>query len=119
MTTRAQVVTGIVLVGVGIVIGGLVGALAALAAVLLGAWRGPRAVAAVAFVLLVAAALLTAFEAPATGQARDYLFDFARDRPLAADAGLVAGVFVLAAVVLAAVREREPSSRVHEGGTSG
>lgn len=119
MTTRTQVVSGIALVAVGIVIGGGVGGVAALAAVLLAAWRGHRGVALVALVLLVLTAVLTVVEAPTTGQAPDYLFDFARDRPLAAEAGRIAGVFVLVSVVLAAIGEREPSSRAHEGGTSG
>ena len=110
MSTRAAVVTAVVLVAVGIVIGGLVGGLAALGAVGVGQWRGYRAVAGVALVALVAAALLTAFEAPATAQPTDYLFDFALDRPLAAEVGRIAGIFVIVAVALAAVREREPSS---------
>jgi hypothetical protein len=49
-------------------------------------------------------------EAPGTGDARDYLFDFALDRPLAAEAGRIAGVLALVAVVLAAARERAPTS---------
>ncbi len=118
MSARARWVTSATLVAAGVVVGGLVGAVAALVAVLVGFWRGYRTVAGVAFVVLVVAALLTAFEAPATGQAPDYLFDFALDRPLAAQAGRVAGIFVLVAVVLAAIRERAPSSRVHEGGKS-
>jgi membrane protease YdiL (CAAX protease family) len=119
MSRRGAAITAIVLVAVGIVIGGVVGALAAVAAVAVGYWRDYRTVAAVALVALVVAALLTAFEAPATAQPSDYLFDFALDRPLAAQVGRIAGVFVLVAVVLAAIRERAPSSRVHEGGTSG
>lgn len=118
MTTRAQVVSGIVLVAVGIVIGGIVGGVAALAAALLAGWRGYRTVALAALVLLVITAVLTVVEAPTTGQAHDYLFDFALDRPLAAEVGRIAGIFVLVAVVLAAVREREPSSRLDQGGTS-
>jgi hypothetical protein len=118
MSTPAKWISGIVLAGVGIAIGGLVGALAAVAAVVVGFWRGYRTVAAVALAALVVAAVLTAFEAPATGQAPDYLFDFALDRPLASEAGRIAGIFFLVAVVLAAIREREPSSPVHEGGRS-
>jgi hypothetical protein len=110
MSTRATALTGVVLVAIGIVVGGLVGGLAALAGVLLARWQGYRSVAAAALVTLVLAALLTAFEAPATGDASDYLFDFALDRPLAAEVGRVAGILVLVAVVLAAIREREPSS---------
>jgi hypothetical protein len=125
MSSRATVVTGAVLVAVGVVVGGLVGGLAALAGVALARWQGYRSVAAAALVALVVAALLTAFEAPATGDASDYLFDFALDRPLAAEAGRIAGILVLVAVVLAAIREREPSSLSaapppppDEGGTS-
>jgi hypothetical protein len=73
-------------------------------------WRSARAVAGLALVALVAAALLTVLEAPATGEASDYLFDFALDRPLAAELGRVAGVLVIVAVALAAARERAPTS---------
>ena len=50
----------------------------------------------------MAAALATVLEAPATGEAGDYLFDFALDRPLAAQLGRVAGVLFVVAVALAA-----------------
>jgi hypothetical protein len=110
MSSRAAVVTAVVLVAVGVVIGGLAGGLAALGAVGIGQWRGYRAVAGAALVALVAAALLAAFEAPATAQPTDYLFDFALDRPLAAEVGRIAGIFVIVAVALAAVGERERSS---------
>ena len=113
---RGAVVTAVVLVAVGVLIGGLVGGVAALAALGIAQWRGDRAVAAAALVALVVAALLSVLEAPATGEAVDYLFDFARDRPLAAEVGRIAGVFVLVAVALAAIREREPSSSVQEPG---
>lgn len=114
MSTRSKWVTGVVLVAVGVLIGGVVGGLAAAAAVAIGLWRDHRVVAAVALIALVVAALLTAFEAPATAEPADYLFDFALDRPLAAQVGRIAGVFVLVAVVLAAIRERAPSSTAHD-----
>jgi len=118
MSTRATLVTAIVLVAVGIVIGGVVGAVAAVVAVAVGHWRGYRAVAAAALAALVLAALLTAFEAAATARPTDYLFDFARDRPLAAEVGRIAGVFALVAVALAAILEREPTSHRPPGATS-
>jgi MFS family permease len=113
MSTRSKRVTAVVLVAVGVVIGGVIGGLAAAVAVAIGLWRDYRVVAAVALVALIVAALLTAFEAPATAEPADYLFDFALDRPLAAQVGRIAGVFVLVAVVLAAIRERAPSSTAH------
>jgi hypothetical protein len=106
----ATIVGRLALVAAAVVIAGPVGAATAIAGLLIARWRGYRSVAAAAVVALVLAAVLTVVEAPATGQARDYLFDFALDRPLAAEAGRVAGVFALVAVVLAAVRERGPSS---------
>ena len=119
MSTRAKWVTAVVLVAIGIVIGGVVGGLAAAVAVAIGVWRDYRVVAAVALVALVVAALLTAFEAPATAEPADYLFDFALDRPLAAEVGRIAGVFVLVAVVLAAIRERAPSSSANDSTSGG
>jgi MFS family permease len=109
---RGALVGGVVLVVVAAIVGGPVGALAALAGLAIAAWRGYRAVAAAALVALVIAAVLTVLEAPATGRAPDYLFDFALDRPLAADAGLCAGILLLVAVVLGARREREATSRI-------
>ena len=114
MSTRSKWVTAVVLVAVGVLIGGVIGGLAAAVAVAVGLWRDYRIIAAVALVALVVAALLTAFEAPATAEPADYLFDFALDRPLAAQVGRIAGVFVLVAVVLAAIRERAPSSTAHD-----
>ena len=119
MSTRTRWVTVVVLVAIGIVIGGLVGGLAAAVAVAVGVWRDHRVVFAVALVALVVAALLTAFEAPATAAPTDYLFDFALDRPLAAEVGRIAGVFVLVGVVLAAIRERAPSSTAHDSPSEG
>jgi hypothetical protein len=119
MSTRAKWLTAVVLVAVGILIGGVIGGLAAVVAVAIGLWRDYRVVAAVALGALVAAALLTAFEAPATAEPADYLFDFALDRPLAAEVGRIAGIFVLVAVVLAAIRERAPSSTAHDSTSEG
>jgi hypothetical protein len=104
------VVGGVVLVAIGALVGGVVGGIAAIFGLAIARWRGYRAVALAALVALVVAALLTVIEAPATAETRDYVFDFALDRPLAADAGLVAGVLAVVAVALAAVRERAPSS---------
>lgn len=98
------------LVAIGVGVGGIIGGLAALAGLGIGHWRGPRAVAASAFGMLLLAALLTVLEAPATGRASDYLFDFALDRPDASDAGLAAGVLALVAIVLAARVERAGSA---------
>lgn len=109
MTSTGRVIGAIALLAVGVVIGGAIGGVAALVALGLARWRGYRAVALAALVLLVVAAVLTVVEAPATGEARDYLFDFALDRPLAAEAGRIAGVFAVVAVVLAAVVERARS----------
>lgn len=97
--------TGLVVV-VGAGVGGLVGGVAALAGLGLARWRGPRAPAAAAFAMLALAALLSVFEAPATGRAVDYLFDFALDRPVASDAGLAAGILAFVSIVLAARAER-------------
>lgn len=110
--SRVSVAAAVALVVAGFVIGGAVGGLAAIAGLAIAAWWGYRAVAAGALLALGVAAVLTLIEAPATGEAGDYLFDFALDRPLAAQAGRVAGVLALVAVVLAAVRERAPSSGV-------
>ncbi len=99
-----------VLVVIGTGVGGIVGGLAAVAAIGLDRWRGPRAVAAGAFTMLALAALLTVVEAPASGRAAEYLFDFALDRPLASNAGLAAGILALIAIVLAARAERAPAA---------
>jgi MFS family permease len=108
-----MVMGAVSLVVVGVVVGGPIGGLAALGGLGLAGWRGYRTVGAAALVALVVAALLTVLEAPATGDAPDYLFDFALDRPLAATAGLVAGVLTLVAVALAALHERAPTSPVN------
>ncbi len=100
----------VVVVAIGAGVGGVVGGLAALAALGLARWRGPRAVAAGAFVMLAVACVLTVLEAPASGRAADYLFNFALDRPWASHAGLAAGVLTLVGIVLAARDERAPSS---------
>jgi hypothetical protein len=110
--SRASIVGGVALVAVALVIGGPIGGLAAIAGLVIAAWRGYRAVAAGALLALGVAAVLTVIEAPATGEAPDYLFDFALDRPLAAQAGRVAGVLALVAVTVAAMRERAPTSEV-------
>ena len=114
--SRTVIVAGaIALVAAGVGVAGWVGAAAALAGLAIARWRGYRSVAAAALLALAVAALLTVIEAPATGEARDYLFDFAIDRPLAAEAGRVAGVLAMVAVLLAAVRERAPSSVAPDG----
>ena len=110
MSRPGVVVRAIALVVVGAVIGGPIGAAAALAGLGIARWRGYRAVAGAALLVLIVAAVLTVVEAPATGEAPDYLFDFALDRSLAAEAGRVAGVLALVAVVLAAVPERARSA---------
>ena len=110
--SRASVVGGVALVVVALLIGGPIGGLAAIAGLAIAAWWGYRAVAAGALLALGVAAVLTVIEAPATGEASDYLFDFALDRPLAAQAGRVAGVLALVAVAVAAMRERAPTSEV-------
>jgi hypothetical protein len=98
------------LVAVGVVIGGAIGGVTALVGLAVAWWRGYRDVAGLALFVLIAAAVATVLEAPATGQASDYLFDFALDRPVAAQLGRVAGVLFVVAVALAAVRERAPTS---------
>jgi hypothetical protein len=110
--SRASILGGVALVAVALVIGGPIGGLAAIAGLVIAAWRGYRAVAAGALLALGVAAVLTVIEAPATGEARDYLFDFALDRPLAAQAGRVAGVLALVAVGVAAMKERAATSEV-------
>jgi MFS family permease len=109
-SSTARVIGAIAIVAVGLLIGGPIGGITALVALGLARWRGYRAVALAALIVLVIAAVLTVVEAPATGDARDYLFDFALDRPLAAEAGRIAGVLALVAAVLAAARERAPAS---------
>ncbi len=101
------IVGGALLVAAGAAVGGIVGGVAALAGLGVARWRGTRAVAGAALVMLVVAALLTVLEAPASGQAVDYLFDFALDRPRAADAGLAAGVLAILGIVLATADERD------------
>jgi hypothetical protein len=110
--SRASIVGGVALVAVALVIGGPIGGLAAIVGLGIATWWGYRAVAAGALLALGVAAVLTIIESPATGEAADYLFDFALDRPLAAQAGRVAGVLALVAVVLAAMQERAPTSEV-------
>jgi MFS family permease len=109
-TTLAGWVAVGALVAVGVVVGGPIGGVTTLVGLAVAWWRSSRAVAGLALVALVAAALLTVLEAPATGEAGDYLFDFALDRPLAAALGRIAGVLVVVAVALAATRERAPTS---------
>jgi len=109
MTSTARVIGAIAIVVVGVLIGGPIGGVTALAALGLARWRGYRAVALAALIVLVIAAVLAVVEAPATGAARDYLFDFALDRPLAAETGRIAGVLAVVAIVLAAVHERAPA----------
>ena len=98
------------LVAVGVVVGGAPGGLAAVAGLGIAWWRGHRAVAGAALLALVAAAVVTVVEAPASGDAGDYLFDFALDRPIAAELGRIAGVLVIVAIALAAARERATTS---------
>lgn len=107
---RRVVIGAVVLVVVCAAVGGVVGGAAALAGLGIARWRGYRAVAGAALLVLVVAAVLTVVEAPTTGRAPDYLFDFALDRPLAAEAGRVAGVLAIVALALAAVRERAATS---------
>lgn len=98
------------LVAVGVAIGGPIGGVTAIVGIVVAWWRGARDVAGLALFVLVAAAVTTVLEAPATGEASDYLFDFALDRPLAAQLGRIAGVLFVVAVALAAARERAPTS---------
>lgn len=105
-TSRGDLVGAGLVVAVGAGVGGLVGGLAALAGLGLARWRGPRAAAAGALAMLALAALLSVLEAPTSGRAIDYLFDFALDRPVASDAGLAAGVLAFVSIVLAARVER-------------
>jgi hypothetical protein len=109
-TTVAGWLAVAALLAVGVVVGGPIGGVTALVGLGVGWWRGPRPVAGLALLALVVAALVTVLEAPTTGEASDYLFDFALDRPLAAELGRIAGVLVIVAVALAATRERAPTS---------
>ena len=110
-TTLAGWLAVAALVAFGVVIGGPVGGVTVVIGLVVAGWRGYRDVAGLALLVLVAAALVTVLEAPATGEAADYLFDFALDRPLAAQLGRAAGVLFVVAVALAAVRERAPTSQ--------
>ena len=104
---RGPAILGVVvLVALGAFLGGIIGGLAAVAALSLARWRGYRFVAACALAVLVVAAVLSLVEAPA--DAHHYIFHFAEDRPLAAEAGRIAGVFVMIFLALAAWRERTP-----------
>ena len=104
---QVSVVGAAVLIALGAGFGGPIGGLAAVAGLALARRCGYRAVAAGAIVALGVAAVLTVVEARATGASSDYLFYFALDRPLAADAGVVAGILGFVAIVLAAREERD------------
>jgi MFS family permease len=94
------------IVALGWFIGGLVGLLAALLGLAAACWRGPRFVAAAAFVALLAAAILTAVEAPTGSKHRGV--DFVTTRPLASEAGRIAAVLALVSIGIALASERAP-----------
>lgn len=87
-------------------IAGWTGLAIALPGLVVAEWRGARAAAGAALVLVIASAVLIVVEAPATGSGADYGLEFATQRPLAAEAGRAAGVLTLVALVVATRRER-------------
>ena len=105
--TRAFLIRGAVLVGVGYAIGGLVGAGVAGAGVAT-TWRRPASlVAGSAAVMLVVSGFATVFEVtPEKGSLRS---NFADVRPVASACGLAAGVLAIVAVTTLAFRERATS----------
>ena len=92
------------IVAVGWFIGGPIGLVVAALALALALWRGPRLVAGLACVALVATALLTAVEAPTGPNARGVRF--VTDRPLTSETGRIAGVLALVSIAVAIARER-------------
>jgi lysylphosphatidylglycerol synthetase-like protein (DUF2156 family) len=89
--------------------GGIIGLIAATVGLVVAVLLTPRWVAAGAFGSLIIAAVATVLEAQPTAS---YGVTFARDRPVASQSALVAGVLAFVAVVAFGVREREkPSPR--------
>jgi len=85
-------------------VGGPIGVVAAALAVAVALWRGPRVVAGLAFVALLATAVLTVVEAPTGPDQRGV--EFVTGRPLAAETGRIAGVLALVSIGVAIARER-------------
>jgi hypothetical protein len=96
--------TAAVLGGLAWFFGGIIGLLAAAIGLAIAAILGPRWVGAAAFGSMVIAALATVLEEEISNS---YGITFARDRPIASNSALAAGVLALVAVVTFAARERE------------
>jgi cbb3-type cytochrome oxidase subunit 3 len=87
---------------------GITGLIAAAVGLVVAALLNPRWVAAAAFGSLIIAAVATVLEVQPTGS---YDVTFARDRPIASQSALVAGVLAFVAVVAFAIRERTKQER--------
>jgi hypothetical protein len=94
----------VAIIGAGWFVGGPIGFVVAALALALALWRGPRFVAGLAFVALLATAVLTAVEAPTGPGARG--IGFVVNRPVASEVGRIAGVLALASIGVAVARER-------------
>ena len=99
----------VAVVGVGWFVGGPIGLIVAALALAIALWRGPRFVAGLAFLALLATAALTAVEAP-TGQGARGV-SFAINRPVASEIGRIAGVLALVSIGVAIAGERAADPR--------
>jgi len=99
----------VAIVAVGWFVGGPIGLIVAALALAIALWRGPRFVAGLAFVALLATAVLTAVEAP-TGQGARGV-SFVIGRPVASEIGRIAGVLALVSIGVAIAGERAADPR--------
>jgi hypothetical protein len=102
-TKAARTVGVAAVLATGWAFGGTVGLVTTAIALPIAVVVGPRLVAAGAFASLLVAALATIFEVWPTS---DFYADFAQRRPIAAEAGRVAGLLLFVSLVISAYRER-------------
>jgi len=114
-TTAVKVFGVLAVVGIAWLFAGLTGVLASAVELVIYRFAGPRWAAAAALAALIVAALATVLEAPTASAA----LSFAVQRPVASEAGRIAGVLAFVAVVTAAVRERVPRSAAEAGAATG